>query len=82
MSGEWVSAHNVRREVPTVVYDVLKELESKGLRIRRQGHKFKLYCPCKKGWVTVNGSPQNAGVHAKRVRQQAEHCPNRHDLDA
>ena len=81
MSGEWVAAYKVRREVPPVVYDVLKDLESKGWRIRRQGHKFKLYCPCKEGTVSVNGTPKNPDNHAQRVRRLVEHCPDRHDLD-
>ncbi len=81
VSGEWVSAHAVRGEVSSVVHEVLKSLETKGWRIRRQGHKFYLYCPCGGGRVRVDGTPQNAENQARRVRREAERCPHRHDLD-
>lgn len=82
MSGEWVSAHDVRREISPVVHEVLKELENKAWRIRRQGHKFYLYCPCGTGRIRVDGTPQNADTQARRIDRLAQHCPNRHDLDA
>jgi len=34
VASEWVSAHDVRREVAPVVYRVLKELETSGWRLQ------------------------------------------------
>lgn len=81
VTGEWVSAQDVGREVSPVVHRVLKELETKGWRLRRQGHKFYLYCPCGTGRIRVDGTPQNPDSQAKRIRREAERCPQRHELD-
>jgi hypothetical protein len=79
--GEWLAVSSVRREVKPQVYAVLVELERDGWRLRRQGHKFKAYCPCGGGIVTVNGTPRNPDWEARRIRRDAAHCPDRHDLD-
>ena len=73
--------HAVRNEVDPLVYDVLKDLETEGWRVRRQGHKFYLYCPCGGGKIRVDGTPKNPGNQARRIRKIAGHCPNRHELD-
>ena len=85
MAGEWVSVKDVsRREVDDVIYDLLVELEERGWRLRRQGHKFYAYCPCggdDGSMVRIDGTPRNPTGHAGRARRQADHCPDRHDLD-
>lgn len=81
-SGEYIdAASDARQELKAEVYSVVKDLMANEWRLRRQGHKFKLYCPCGAVKLTVNGTPQNAANHAKRLRRLAAHCPDRHDLD-
>lgn len=70
-----------RREVPDVIYELLSELVGGGWRIRRQGHKFYLYCPCGTGKIRIDGTPQNAVTQARRARREAARCPDNHALD-
>lgn len=83
MAGEWVKAADVRAEVPPEVYRAMVEMEKRGFRFRREGHKFRAYCPCGPGGsrVRIDGTPQNPSGHARRILRQAAHCPNRHELD-
>lgn len=80
---EWVKAASLRREVHDDVFEVLIELERRRWRIRRQGHKFYVYCPCGAGGssIRVDGTPRNPVRHAHRVLREASHCPDRHELD-
>lgn len=82
--GDWVAASDIRRETKPPVYEVLLDAEELGWRIRRQGHKFRIYCPCggETGTtIRVDGTPRNADSHSERVRREMRHCPDRHDLD-
>lgn len=84
MSGEWITLADVgRREVDPVVYDLLVELIGRGWRLRRQGHKFRVYCPCGdlRGMVRIDGTPQNPENHVRRARREAARCPSEHDRD-
>jgi hypothetical protein len=82
MSGEWVSASDVASEVHKDVFAALLELEAGGWRIRRAGHKFQVYCPCGRGGAkfSVGGTVSNPGNVARRIRRNAEHCPEHHEL--
>ena len=81
MAGEWVELSSVRREIDKEVYGALEPLAAEGWRLRRQGHKFLLYCPCGHGgtWVRVDGSPSNPKNHARRISSEAAKCPDGHD---
>ena len=81
--GDWVELRDVRRELDKDIYDILKPLVAAGWTIRRQGHKFRIYCPCQgegASTVRVDGSPQNPGTAARRIERHAARCPDRHDL--
>jgi hypothetical protein len=83
LEGEWVELTNVRREVPQQIYAVIAELcRTRGFKVRRQGHKFYLYCPCGTdgAMISVPGTPRNADVAARRLRRAASHCPDQHEL--
>ena len=51
--------------------------ESLGWKVRKQGHWGRLYCPhadrdgCQLG---VNGTPKNAGNHAKQIIRIVDRC--------
>jgi len=79
--GEWVDPSGVRREVPDVIYELLLEALERGWRLRREGHKFRLYCPCGKGTIRVDGTPRSPEWAARRIRRDMARCPDRHDLD-
>ena len=84
MPTEWIELSDVgRREVDPVIYQLLADLTGDGWRLRRQGHKFYVYCPCgdPRGRIRVDGTPQNPHRQARRIRGQAAHCPNDHGLD-
>lgn len=83
--GDWVSiaVADVRREVHKDIYAVLEELEARGWRLRRQGHKVAMYCPCGGDvgtWLRIDGTPKNPTFKARRYRRAADHCPDAHDL--
>lgn len=80
-SGEVVAARSVRREVHKSIYEVLVEAEQDGWAVRRQGHKFWLYCPCGQGKVSVPGTPRSGDWAARRIRRDIRRCPDRHELD-
>jgi len=84
MTSDWVSAASVRREVAPEIFEVIVELEARGWRIRRQGHKFYAYCPCDAAVgvkLRIDGTPRNPSGQARRLRRQAAHCPDNHELD-
>jgi len=83
-AGDWVErASDVRRELPKPLYDVVARLMGDGWRLRRQGHKFRLHCPCgdRRGWIRVDGTPRNADWRAREVDRASRHCPDGHDRD-
>jgi hypothetical protein len=53
--------------------------ESKGWRLRDQGHWGRLYCAhadrdgCQVG---VNGTPRDADVHARQIKRAVDRCPH------
>jgi hypothetical protein len=57
----------------------IAEAEGKGWTVRELGHWGRLFCPhadrdgCQVG---VNGTPKNAGNHAKQIRQAVNRCPH------
>lgn len=80
---EWVRVADVQREVDDKILAVLEEFEPLGWRLRRQGHKFRFYCPCGPNgtMLRVDGTPRNPEQQAKRLRREIGHCPDRHALD-
>lgn len=80
-NGRWVDPKSVRREVADAIYEALLDAQEQGWRLRRQGHKFRLYCPCGKGTIRVDGTPRSPEWVARRVRRDLAHCPDRHSLD-
>lgn len=78
------SLSEARTELSPEVYEAVKwAVEELGFRLRRQGHKFALYCPCEDGggWLRVDGSPRGDPTnHAKRLRRAVSHCPDKHQL--
>ncbi len=78
--GDWLDLSAVRREIHQDTYEVLESLVAAGWRLRRQGHKFLIYCcPCGADWVRVDGTPKNPTNQARRIRREAARCPDRHD---
>lgn len=67
--------------VPKDVLAVVKDLCAKGWRLREQGHKYALYCPCGPGgaWIRVDGTT-NGPRAARRIREKAKRCPDLHEL--
>ena len=82
-SGDEVGLPEARRGLVKEIYEVVEALvRDEGWWLRRQGHKYALYCPCgsEGGFVTLPGTPKNAGAAAKTVRRKTRHCPDRHGL--
>jgi hypothetical protein len=78
---EFIAVATARREIDDAVYRVLLKYELKGWGLRRQGHKFYFYCPCKSNSVRIDGTPRNPQQQAKRIEREISHCPELHDLD-
>jgi len=61
------------------VDDAVEYALSKGWTLRKQGHWGRLYCAqadrdgCQVG---VNGTPRNAGAHAKQIVRAVDRCPH------
>lgn len=76
--NRWIAkASDVRAQLKEPVYLVVERLMAKGWRLRDQGHKFYLYCPCGSGKVRVDGSPRDADWHATSIDRAAAKCPDR-----
>lgn len=62
------------------VEDAVEYAEAEGWTYRKQGHWGRLYCPhhdrdgCQLG---VNGTPKNAGNHAKQIIRVVDRCPHK-----
>jgi len=61
------------------VEEAVASAESKGWTWRKLGHWGRLFCPhadrdgCQVG---INGTPQNAGNHARQITRAVERCPH------
>lgn len=79
-----VPLSEAKRALSKEVYAVIEwAVKQREFKLRGQGHKFALYCPCggDGGWFRVDGSPRGDPVnHAKRVKRLLNHCPGKHDL--
>lgn len=86
MGEAWneVSLKDARGSLDKEVYAVVEGLvKDKGWRLRAQGHKYAVYCPCIDGranFITLPGTSRNPGNAAKRVKRSASRCPDRHEL--
>lgn len=75
MTGEFVSLASARGSVCPEVFAVLAGLDSDIWRLRKQGHKFYLYCGfADKCWIRVDGTPRNCGNDARRISRQIARC--------
>lgn len=81
-SGEWLDAADVANEIDKDVLAAVRVLMAFGWRLRRQGHKFYLYCPCGPGGaqLRVDGTPRNASQRAKILLRDSRRCPGQHEL--
>jgi len=80
-----LNPRDVRRSLKPEIYVVVVEMvETHGWKLRRQGHGYRLFCPCPRSGggrgVPVPGTPANPGNAAKRLRRNLEHCPGSHEL--
>lgn len=85
MPDDWLAPADLRSSVDLPVYNAVKWLyDERGWGIRKQGHAYRVYCPCDRGsggrGVAVPGTSGRAESQAKRLRRNAEHCPDKHDL--
>lgn len=86
MDGGWNqdSLADARRSLAKEVYVVVELLvKEHGWRLRKQGHKYGLYCPCTEGranFIPIPGTPKNPVHAARRIKRLAAHCPDRHEL--
>lgn len=87
MSEAWAEARlqNARGSLDKEVYEVVEDLvKTQGWRLREQGHKYAIYCPCtddeRANFITLPGTSRNPGNAAKRVKRSASRCPDRHEL--
>jgi hypothetical protein len=62
------------------VEEAVRYAEAKGWTLRKLGHWGRLFCPhhdeggCQVG---VNGTPRNAGAHARQVKRGVDRSPHR-----
>ena len=67
------------------VEEAVQHAEARGWTVRMQGHWGRMYCAkadrdgCQFG---VNGTPRNAGDHAKQIRRAVERCPHADEGEA
>lgn len=83
LSGEWVEdVSTIRATIGPDQYAAVEPLAKAGWRIRRQGHAFRLYCPCPAephSTVRVDGTPRNPTMQARRITRDAARCPDHLD---
>lgn len=80
----WLDGARLRKRLQPEVYEAVMELLDQGWKIRKGGHGYRLFCPCSddptaRGFP-VPGSAASAGNTARRIRRNAEHCPDSHAL--
>jgi hypothetical protein len=86
MGEAWdeVGLKDARPSLDKEIYDVVAELvKNHGWRLREQGHKYAIYCPCtedRANFITLPGTSKNPGNAARRVKRSASRCPDRHEL--
>lgn len=89
VGGGWESSlGEARNQLDKEVFDVVEKLvKEKGFKLRKQGHKFGLYCPWipppgdRAHFISIPGTAKNPGNAAKRVQAAAKRCPGQHDFD-
>ncbi|MGW6424209.1 hypothetical protein ACWF82_16170 [Nocardia sp. NPDC055053] len=84
-NDDWdqIPPHQIRKEVHKAIYVVIAALvEVRGFRIRRQGHKIALYCPCGPDgtFITIGGTVRDPDAAAARIKRAAQRCPDQHEL--
>lgn len=82
-SGDEIGLPEARRGLVKEIYAVVEDLvRNKGWRLKQQGHKYAIYCPCGAdgAFITLPGTPRKAGATAKMIRRKSSHCPDRHEL--
>lgn len=81
-NGDWLDVADASNEIHKDVLAAVRALVAVGWRLRRQGHKFYLYCPCgpEGAQLRVDGTPRNATQRAKILLRDARRCPGQHDL--
>lgn len=86
MDEPWdeASLKDARPSLDKEVYEVVVDLvKNQGWRLRKQGHKYAVYCPCtdmRANFITLPGTSKNPGNAARRVKRSASRCPDRHEL--
>ena len=67
------------------VEEAVQYAETRGWYVRMQGHWGRMYCAqadrdgCQFG---VNGTPRNAGNHAKQIMRAVDRCPHQQQEEA
>lgn len=58
----------------------VKALIKSGWSVVRSGKHYRAWCPCEDPQsVRLSCTPQNDSTHARRVRDTASKCPDRHE---
>jgi hypothetical protein len=67
------------------VEDAVAYAEGKNWTLRKMGHWGRLFCAhadrdgCQVG---VNGTPKNAGAHARHIKRAVDRCPHQEKKEA
>lgn len=70
------------RHTSKEVEEAVAYAESEGWVFRKMGHWGRLFCAyadrsgCQVG---VNGTPRDAGVHARQIRRAIDRCPHKEE---
>jgi hypothetical protein len=89
-AGDWDETvlRDARSQLDKEVFDVVEKLvKEKSFKLRKQGHKFGLYCPWipppheRAHFISIPGTARNPGNAAKRVSRAAKRCPEQHESD-
>ncbi|GLY32151.1 hypothetical protein Kisp02_55160 [Kineosporia sp. NBRC 101731] len=64
----------IRQECGPATAGMVIMLMAHGWRVRRQGHRFRLYCPCGEASLPYSGASHDDVSHAARIVRQAAHC--------
>lgn len=84
MPDDWLTPAGFLPNTKPEVREALKVLYKEGWGIRKQGHGYRVYCPCSRASggrsFPVPGTPPNPGNVVRRLLQNREHCPDSHEL--